>query len=115
MIFRACGAPGTISSGAITGHLGEFRAAERIDEHAEAESLLDEALHPRAGAALSPVAEADDDAVAGIEITVDDVDDNRLLERPLVALLIEAHLQCLHRRRALTGQRAVPRDIPPRR
>ncbi len=39
--------------------------------------------------------------IAGVQITVSDVYDHRFLERPLMAFLIEAHLQRLHRRGAL--------------
>ncbi len=99
--------PGDDVEQAVARHLGELGASERVDEHAEAEVLLHEALHPRAGAAVTAIAEADHDAVARVQVAVDDVDQHGLLERPLVALLVEAHFQVLHRRRALSGhQRA---------
>lgn len=86
---------------AIARNLGIFLAAQRIDEDAETEGFLDEGLHPRSRPALTAVAQPHHDAVAGIEVTVDDVDDHRLLIGPFMPLLVETHLQRLHRRRAL--------------
>ena len=42
--------------------------------------------------------------VSGIQVAVDDIDDDCLLERALVTLLIEAHIQRLHRGGALPGR-----------
>ncbi len=65
--------------------------------------------------AAAPIAEANRYAVAGIEIAVDDVDHERLLERPLVPFLVEAHLQRLDSRRALPRNeracRILRRDV----
>ncbi|CAI8697620.1 hypothetical protein EMIT0111MI5_70024 [Burkholderia sp. IT-111MI5] len=86
----------------VAGHRDEARRAERIDVEPEAEVVLGEGLHARAGAAAA-VAEADHDPVARIDVAVDDIDDHGFLERPLVPLLVEAHVQRLHRGRALAG------------
>ncbi len=83
---------------------GEARRADGIDIEAEFEILFDEGLRPRSGPAEAAVAQPDDDMIAGIEIAIDDVDDDGFLERPLVALLIEAAEQALYRRRLLPRQ-----------
>jgi hypothetical protein len=88
----------------VAGHRDETRGAERIDVAAETELVLDERLDPRAGSAGAAVAEPHDDVIAGIEVAVDRVDDDGFLKRPLVALLVEAHFQRLHRGRALAGE-----------
>jgi hypothetical protein len=80
----------------IAGDRDEARRAQRVDVAAEAEAVFDEGLHARARPAAAPVADADHDVVAGVQVTVHDVDDDRLLERPLVALLVEAHGERLH-------------------
>ena len=87
----------------IAWHLGKFRAAQGVDKQPETEVFLDETLHPRARPALATVAQANSDLVAGIQVAVDDVDDDRFLERPFVTLLVEAHFQVLHGGLALPG------------
>ncbi len=87
----------------VARHLGKFRAAQRVDEQTETEVLLDETLHPRPRPALASVTQTNDDFVARVQVTVDDVDDDRFLERPFMALLVEAHFQVLHGGLALAG------------
>ena len=82
---------------------GKARGAERIDIAADAEEFFDKGLYAGAGAAEAAVAEADDDVVAGLQIAVIGIDDHRLLEGPLMAFLIEAHAELLHRGGALPG------------
>jgi hypothetical protein len=52
---------------------------------------------------VPPVAQPHDESIPGLEVAVDGVDDDRLLERPLVTLLVEAHLKRLDGGRALAG------------
>lgn len=93
----------------VAGDRGEARGPDGIDIEAEFEVLFDEGLRPRSRAAEATVAEPDDDMIAGIEIAVDDVDDDGFLERPFVPLLIEAAEQAPDSRGLLSGQqRAGP-------
>src|SRR6185437_4915443 len=62
----------------------------------------DERLHARSRAAEPPIAETDHDVVTRLQVTVDGIDDHRLLERPLVSLLVEPNLERLHGGGALT-------------
>jgi hypothetical protein len=101
-ICRLAGAPGTMSI-TVARHLGKLGAAQRIDEHAEAEVLSTKLCtrvppppwrrSPRRITMRSP----------GIQVTIDDVDDDGFLERSLVAFLVEAHFELLHRGRTLAG------------
>src|SRR6266704_4524507 len=79
----------------------EARSTERIDVTAEAELVFDESLDAGTGAPHATVAQPDDDVVAGVQITVDCVDDDRLLKRALMTLLVEADFERLHCRSAL--------------
>lgn len=77
----------------IAGHRGEARGADRIDEDAEVKRVLDEGLHARAGASVATVAKTENYAVAGFQVAVDHVHNDRLLVGSLVAFLIEADFE----------------------
>gem|GEM_PF-6709889 len=96
--------PGDDLQHGVAGHGDVAGGPERVDVAAEPEAVLDEGLDPGAGPARPAVAEADDDAVPGVKVAVDHVDDHRLLEGPLVPLLVKAHAERLHGGRRLAGQ-----------
>ena len=87
----------------VAGHGTEPGGAERIDVGSKAEVALDEGLDPRARPTRTAIAQAQHDAIPGLEVAVDDVDDQRFLVGALVTLLVEAQGQRLHRRRRLPG------------
>ncbi|MFY9294928.1 MAG: hypothetical protein WAP03_30230 [Methylorubrum rhodinum] len=96
--------PGDDGDHGVVRHHDVARGSERIDVAAEAEAVLDEGLDAGARSPGAPVAEPDDDAVARVQVAIDHIDDHGLLERALVALLVEAHAERLDGRRRLAGQ-----------
>src|SRR5262249_26562898 len=88
----------------VAGDCGEAGSSDRIDVTAEAEIPFDKGLHARSGTTKARVPQPDNDMVARVEIAVDDVDDDRFLKWPFVALLVEATAQRLNRCRLLFRQ-----------
>src|ERR1700677_111578 len=80
--------------------VGHPRGPERIDEEVKLEFVLDERLYARARASESAVSEPDLNDVTGAQVSIDGVDEKRLLERPLAALDVVAGIQTLHAGRA---------------
>ncbi len=78
----------------------------RVDEHAELERGLVERLHPDAGRALPPVAEANDDPVAFTQEAAHHADEQRLVPGPDVALRVVLDIQ--HRAVARLDRRVIP-------
>src|ERR1700761_3856349 len=80
------------------------RRANRINIPAHQELLLYKRLYTCTASSKPAVSQADDDPVSRIEVAIDDVDDDCLLKRSLVALLIETHGESLHSRSVLAWQ-----------
>jgi len=83
------------------GHPGR---TQRVDEQMHLERVLDKGLHTGARTTESTVPQSDFDHVAGPEVAVDRVDEQRFLERPLPALDVVPDGQLLHGGRAGFGR-----------
>lgn len=76
----------------IAGNRSGARGSQGVHIATNPEVFLDKGLHPCARAAVTPVAKPDDDVITRFQVAINRIDDDRLLKWPLMAFLVEAHL-----------------------
>lgn len=83
------------------------RGPNRVNIEPPAKVLLNERLRSCPSASESAITEANQNAISRIQITIMNVDNDGLLERPLMALLVKPDSQRLHRGRGLPREQPV--------
>lgn len=83
------------------------RGPNGVNVEPPAKVLLNESLRSCPSASESAIAEANQNPITRIQIAVVNVDNDGLLERPLMALLIKPDSQRLHRGRGLPREQLV--------
>lgn len=84
-----------------------LRGPNRVNVKPPAKVLLNERLRSCPSASESTITEANQNAISWIQVTVMNVDNDGLLERPLMALLVKLNSQRLHRGRGLPWEQPV--------
>ena len=85
----------------------DLRSSDWIDVEPPAEVLFHKTLHSCTSRSPPSIPQTDHDLITGIEVAVDNIDDDRLLKRSFVTLLIEPNAERLNRGWRLPGEKSV--------